>query len=528
MAKTETSEHKSIHAKTKLIWPIWLAGSSIVLVLFLLVGMLAVVTANGVAAFWPSKLVEFQLEDGTKALGQIKKREPEKKNIQLKTGNRDLYGIDFKWFPESNIRERSFPDGVVLIERMEHGIFLGRIRAISGHQHPDEKTIAKELKRVHVLVDELHSREQRLSHISTEMERIKLKRLGVSNQQRQKALKLEAQELDKKHEFERLLGEVEQFRQEVRKDKILLVDINDREAEYAVADVVRIVYPNDMGLFGKIGYFISHVTELLTENPREANMEGGLFPAIFGTTFMVLLMSIFAVPFGVVAAVYLNYYAKEGFVVKLVRITINNLAGVPSIVFGIFGLGFFVYGLGSAIDALLFPERLPSPTFGTGGMLWASLTMALLTVPVVIVSTEEGLNSVPRAIKEGSLALGATKWQSLIRVILPMSMPSILTGFILAIARAAGEVAPLMLVGVVKSAHDLAVSSTFPYVNLERKFMHLGFHIYDIGFQSPNVEAALPMVFATTLLLLILVLGLSFLAMVLRNRMKQKLLGNTF
>ena len=216
---------------------------------------------------------------------------------------------------------------------------------------------------------------------------------------------------------------------------------------------------------------------------------------------------------------------QEGTVVRLVRIAVNNLAGVPSIVFGVFGLGFFVYFIGGSLDELFYPEALPSPTFGTPGLVWASLTLALLTVPVVVVSTEEGLTRIPRSLREGSLALGATKAETLFRVILPMASPSILTGVILAIARAAGEVAPLMLVGVVKLAPTLPLDGNFPFIHLERKFMHLGFHIYDVGFQSPNVEAARPLVFATALLLVLIIVVLNLTAIMLRNRLEQRYRG---
>ncbi len=243
---------------------------------------------------------------------------------------------------------------------------------------------------------------------------------------------------------------------------------------------------------------------------------------------LIFIMSLFSFPFGVIAAVYLREYAKEGIIVRIVRIAVNNLAGIPSIVYGIFGLGFFVYGIGGTIDRIFYPEMLPTPTFGTGGILWASLTLALLTVPVVIVSTEEALGAIPREIREGSLALGSTKFQTLMRILLPMASPGILTGLILSMARAAGEVAPLMITGVVKLAPALPLDGHFPYLHLDRKFMHLGFHIYDIGFQSPNVEAAKPMVFVTTLLLVLIVLIMSSIAIYLRNRMKKRYTFSTF
>ena len=221
-------------------------------------------------------------------------------------------------------------------------------------------------------------------------------------------------------------------------------------------------------------------------------------------------------------AAHLNEYAKEGWFVRLVRIAVNNLAGVPSIVYGIFGLSFFVYGIGGSIDQLFFSTKLPNPTFGTGGILWASLTLSILTLPVVIVATEEALNAVPKGMKEGSLALGSTRSQTLLRVSIPIALPGIITGFILAIARAAGEVAPLLITGVVKLAPALPIDANFPFVHLDRKFMHLGFHIFDIAFQSPNVEASRPIVFVTTLLLLIIVLVMCSGAIVLRERLRKK------
>jgi phosphate transport system permease protein len=211
-----------------------------------------------------------------------------------------------------------------------------------------------------------------------------------------------------------------------------------------------------------------------------------------------------------------------------VRIAINNLAGVPSIVFGIFGLGFFVYFVGGGIDRMFFDRALPTPTFGTGGIIWASLTLALMTVPVVIVATEEALAAVPRGVREGSLACGASKWQTIRYLVLPASAPGIMTGLVLAMARGAGEVAPLMLVGVVALAPNLPLDGMFPFIHLERKFMHLGFHIYNLGFQSPDSEAAKPMVFATTLVLILLVVVLNLFAIVVRNHLRKKYAADKF
>jgi phosphate transport system permease protein len=292
-----------------------------------------------------------------------------------------------------------------------------------------------------------------------------------------------------------------------------------------VGDIVRAYPANQLSLLGKVGVYVSRWWEFLTDEPRNANNEGGVFPAIFGTVSMTLIMSLLVVPFGVLAALYLREYAKQGVVVSAVRVAVNNLAGVPSIVFGVFGLGFFCYIIGASIDDLFFAAKLPDPTYGKGGILWASLTLALLTLPVVIVATEEAIAAVPRSMREGSYACGATKWQTIQRIVLPKAAPGIMTGMILAIARGAGEVAPLMLVGAMKVAEKLPIDGTAPFVHPERSFMHLGFHIYDLGFQSQNSEAAKPMVYTTTLLLISIVVMLNLLAVWIRARLRARVAG---
>ena len=286
--------------------------------------------------------------------------------------------------------------------------------------------------------------------------------------------------------------------------------------------ILKIESNNQLSFIEKVGTFFSQIGSFIADDPREANTEGGVFPAIFGTVLMVLLMTVIVSPLGVVAAIYLHEYAGKNAFTKLLRIAVINLAGVPSIVYGVFGLGFFVYMVGGTLDQLFYPETLPSPTFGTPGVMWSAITLAILTLPVVIVSTEEGLARIPSAMRHGSLALGATKAETLWRIILPIASPAIMTGIILAIARAAGEVAPLMLVGVVKMAPNLPLDGNFPFLHLDRKFMHLGFHIYDVGFQSPNVEAARPLVYATALLLVTIIIALNMTAVSIRNRLREK------
>jgi phosphate transport system permease protein len=325
-------------------------------------------------------------------------------------------------------------------------------------------------------------------------------------------------------ESERLVAELRALRSENARYGLLVTTADGAEKTLQVADIVRAYPANQLGPIGELRIYLSRWWEYLSSEPREANSEGGVFPAIFGTVAMTLIMSILVVPFGVLAALYLREYARQGLLVSAVRIAVNNLAGVPSIVFGVFGLGFFCYIIGGGIDRVLWPERLPTPTFGKGGLLWASLTLALLTLPVVIVATEEALSAVPSSMREGSYACGATKWQTIRRIVLPRAMPGIMTGMILAIARGAGEVAPLMLVGAVKLAPELPIALAPPF-GTDRSFMHLGFHIYDLGFQSQNSEAAKPMVFTTTLLLIGIVVALNLVATRVRTRLRRKFAG---
>lgn len=334
-------------------------------------------------------------------------------------------------------------------------------------------------------------------------------------------------------EFDRIRAEIDGINAETGRYQLLMRtpgegDIASEQTLLRLDGIVRAYLANRLGTGDKLAIYFSRWKEFLVEEPREANAEGGVFPAIFGTVAMTLIMSLAVVPFGVLAALYLREYAKAGPLVSAVRIAVNNLAGVPSIVFGVFGLGFFCYLVGASIDELLFAAHLPNPTYGKGGLLWASFTLALLTLPVVIVATEEAVSAVPNSMREGSYACGASKWQTIRRIVLPRALPGIITGMILAIARGAGEVAPLMLVGAVKLAPELPVDGMMPFVHPERSFMHLGFHIFDVGFQSPNAEAAKPMVFTTTLLLIGIIATLNLATIWLRNRLRRKFAGGQF
>lgn len=512
---------------------VWATGLALSLILFLTLLLFYVVMANGLAVFWPKRVALATLSDGQHLLGEIVQEETipgtEKKRLQFKIGNRDLYGLDFKWVDSSSIVSLSFPENVQVLERQEYGNFYGYLSEleVKGISPPasGSNSLAQTIAALDSRKKEVDLLGKKIANLNRRVELIDhhLSKARYSKEENTPALAaMQGEKQGLKTEFEALVSILAEKAAALATNQAIFTDANGRTKAIALPNIVRSYQPNSMSFFAKCGYYLERLRELFFDEPRESNTEGGLFPAIFGTVMLIFLMSILSFPLGVLAGIYLREYAKDGWLVKMVRIAVNNLAGIPSIVYGIFGLGFFVYGIGGGIDQLFFPERLPTPTFGTGGILWTSLTLGLLTVPVVIVATEEALGSIPPGIREGSQALAATKLQTLTRILLPMASPGILTGFILAMARAAGEVAPLMITGVVKLAPALPLDGVFPYLHLDRKFMHLGFHIYDIGFQSPNVEAAKPMVYVTTLLLILIVLAMTSTAIHLRNKMRQR------
>ena len=519
---------------------IWLSGGALALCLLMIAGLVFVVVVNGLGFFWPADLVEVELADGTLLLGQQTSRQeiPSEAEddavhhrLQFKVGNRDVYGLDFRWIDESEIVGLATPAEAAVIERLEWGNMHGRLVAVySGHTElargvQSEAALATAMAAAHDLDDRIEDLEQGdMGEINADIEalRLDLRRLEMEGAPQSDRDALEARRRSLWTRYEALADRAGELRAQREQYQLEVEVPGGGLRRLPAGDVVRIYWPNRLGWPGKAGVYASKFWEFLSGQPRESNTEGGIFPALFGTVMMVILMSLAVVPFGVLAALYLREYAKQGPLVRAIRIAVNNLAGVPSIVFGMFGLGFFVYGVGGTIDLLLYPEALPTPTYGTGGILWASLTLALLTLPVVIVATEEALSSVPAGVREGSLALGSTQLQMIWRVVLPTALPGILTGVILATARGAGEVAPLMITGVVKLAPDLPLDAVWPFLHLERKFMHLGFHIYDVGFQSPNVEAARPMVYTTTFLLLMVVLILNLAAIIVRNRLRKR------
>lgn len=533
---------------------IWLNAGAVSISLVMVVGLLGLIAVRGLGHFWPAPIIEttFQEADGEeiRLLGELSQSEtvtaavmreagftvPEEQELVtrhlLKLGNRDLSGSDFRWYVEDFMKPWRYPESAIVLERTEWGNFYGFLidvrengRTVAvGDAAWDE--LRDRVARANEIRDRIHRIERYdIGTINFQIERIRLDRRkldisGVEDAQAYAELEARRKALDEDYAI--LEAERAELIGRIRRDSMTAETMDGSQVQIPVANVVRAARPNAMTTLQKVGYYVEKFYEFITGFPREANTEGGIFPAIFGTVTMVILMSILVTPIGVLAAIYLREYARQNAFTRIVRIAVNNLAGVPSIVFGVFGLGFFVYFLGGRLDQLFYPEALPAPTYGTPGLIWASLTLALLTLPVVIVATEEGLTRIPRSIREGSLALGATKAETLWRTVVPMAAPSMMTGLILAVARAAGEVAPLMLVGVVKLAPNLPVDGVFPYVHLERKFMHLGFHIYDVGFQSPNVEAARPLVYATALTLVAIIIVLNLTAISIRNHLREK------
>jgi phosphate transport system permease protein len=527
----------------------WLCGGALAFNLLLALGLLLLIAVYGLGYFWQKPLVQLTLRDGSQVLGEIHEREaippgPQDETpgqrLRLKVANRDLYGLDFRWIDERDIASRADPADATLLERYEWGDFYGRMAELRR----GDEILASGPGAVWAAFAPLHDAKQRERaaivalekgplgdvNYALEQQRLRERRLAVSDapeaERAREQAAIDARRATLLAEYERLAQQLGTMREQLKAETLLMESADGQRKAIPVGEVVEALRPNTLSTWATAALYAHRLWRFVADDPRESNTEGGIFPAIFGTVMMVFLMSFAVAPFGVLAALYLREYAREGALVRITRIAVNNLAGVPSIVFGVFGLGFFVYLIGGTIDRLFFPEALPTPTFGTGGILWASLTLALLTVPVVIVATEEGLAAVPRIVREGSLALGATKFETVWRVVIPAAAPGILTGMILAMARAAGEVAPLMIVGMVKLAPALPIDHRFPFVHLERKFMHLGFHIYDVGFQSPNVEATQPLVFATALLLVLVVMMMNLVAIVVRNRLRARYAGS--
>jgi len=604
---------------------VWLCGLGLTLGIAMVVILLGYIFLKGMEVFTPAPVNIYTIAAGDpenptqeRVLGEFRRAQMQRLPGQAEVPESNLFvgtrefGGAFRWVNDANILSTEAPKEAMRIERTEMGFVFGLPVEI---QLGEGKTIPADspefLPAVKSALDEVVARRAEIralevgeiGRIAYKITRAEQRIAGIERDQGADApsiapIRAEIEAWQK--EQATLMAKAAEMREEQKKHS-LVIDIVRREEPVTLSfdNIVTIERPNAMGAIEKTTTFTSRFWNFLTAWPRDANTDGGIWPAIFGTFIMTIIMSIFVTPFGVVAAIYLREYASQGFMVRAVRISVNNLAGVPSIVFGVFGVAFFIYTLGSFMDggpsapvnvstflmlgigfiattfaaifvtvlnspkpgrahatetmrmlcttlwcvfvvlaiALIWKnpffqgfhrDALPSPTFGTGGILWASLTLALLTLPVVIVATEEALAAVPRGVREAALASGASKWQMIQRVVLPASSPGILTGVILAMARGAGEVAPLMLVGVIPAASTLVVDANAPFIHAERKFMHLGFHIFDVGFQSPDSEAARPLVFATTFVLILLVVVMNLAAILIRNRLRKRLQTNAF
>jgi phosphate transport system permease protein len=527
---------------------VWFTSLGLIVGLTMVVGLLGLVMVNGFAVFWAPEVPTVKLVDGTTHIGQLAQRRirpgspasDPRYERQYQVGLREVNGGSYVWVDEKKISQESIEPAVLGLERMENGpAFVVpvalvdsqgiRIPAGEGKFFPALEAEVRHAGEIREQLNDINRGQ--IGEVNAEMESLRIaQRRAEDRREPTQAIVERLAKLDAR--FAELKAAGDQVAAGISATKLEVRDASGRALTLPVASLVRAWEPNRMTFGQRVGLFFGRLREFLLDEPREANTEGGLMPAIFGTLVMTVFMSLLVTPFGVIAAIYLREYAKDGPVLRAVRICVNNLAGVPSIVFGVFGLGFFVYVLGGSLDRIFFADQLKynnnTPVLGTGGLLWCSLTLALMTLPVVIVATEEALSAVPRGMREASLAAGASKWQTIRDILLPASAPGILTGVILAMARGAGEVAPLMLVGVVKLAPTLPVDGLAPFLHLDRKFMHLGFHIFDLGFQSPDSDAARPMVFATTLLLIVLVVCLNLGAITIRNRLRARFKGASF
>lgn len=499
----------------------WLAAGSLAVSLLMLTALLVLLVTRGLAHFWPAEVERVTLTDGSQFAGQPVRRVQtrpaagETTQVLYRTGNRDIDGQAWRWVDTVRIAARDTPAELVVLERLHWDEFIGRLVAVHENGTPVVTQAAGDAGLWQAM-------QARLARAVALRERHEWLNAHEIEPLAQRLMTAKGADAKLTARLNAARAQVQDVQAALARDSLVLESVDGRRLEQPLGEVLTAWRPNALSPLAKVAHWGQAVWAFLSEGPRAANTAGGVWPAIFGTVLMVLLMSLLVTPFGVLAAVYLNEVAHQGALTRLVRVAVRNLAGVPSIVYGVFGLGVFVYGIGGSLDQWFFEERLPSPTFGTGGLLWASLTLALLTLPVVIVATEEGLARIPDHQREGALALGATRYETLRRVVLPMAMPAMLTGVILAVARAAGEVAPLMLVGAAKLATQLPVTGDFPFAHLESKFMNLGYHIFNLGFQGDDVERALPLVYATALLLVSVIVALNLTAICLRQHLRTR------
>ena len=387
---------------------VWMTAGAVALSLVAVYAVVWMTAVQGLGHWWPKPLVEttIKVPDGTtqRLVGEVRDKEEislhrlresgyqiesDDKYTQrylFKQGNRDVYGVDFKWIPAPLLSELTYPKDLISIERHEWGSFFGHLKSIkeNGKVVAEGEAawpeLQKRLTRAQKLFSDILSIEKYdIGKINYKLERLRLhqRKLELTND-----LSSEARaEIDQERQiydaqFAGLQKRLDELREQNQRDS-LTAEVQDGQIiEIPFAKIADVIQPNNMGVLQKIAHYLKKLYEFIVDDPREANTEGGIFPAIFGTVTMVLLMSVMVTPLGIMAAVYMREYAKQGLMIRIIRISVNNLAGVPSIVYGVFGLGFFVYFLGGNIDALFFPEASPAPVFGSPGILWSALTLA--------------------------------------------------------------------------------------------------------------------------------------------------------
>lgn len=507
-----------------IVWPNWqlfFAGLSLLFTLLALVTLLSLISSKGLSYFWP------------KPISQI--------TFDAPTGNKTVYAYAYTPIEHGDIEESLW----LQLDDFHHKkqsaqYYLQKSQVISEEQ-PTElvrvtlrdsrfllaKPVFVEALGKQLDISELAIQRKIVSRLQEQKRDIQLGPLasihsilydyeqrGVAKGSRTYRIQVES--------YNELMNDIATIEEIVRQYQLHYQTADGVVKKIPLQDIKKVSRANALSIGTKISHFFDGIAQFLTEDDVHDNRSGGVYPAIFGTVLMVLLMTVIVAPLGIIAAIYLTEYAPNNAVVSVIRIAVNNLAGVPSVVYGVFGLGLFVYHLGGNIDAIFYADKLPTPTFGTPGLLWASLTMALLTLPVVIVATEEGLRRVPQNLRHASYALGATKFETLKKVILPAASSSLMTGIVLAIARGAGEVAPMLLVGAVKYAPVLPIDGDFPFVHLERQFMHLGVLIYDGAFHGQAAQPSATFMFSACLLLLIVVTLLNMVAIYIRAKLQSR------
>ena len=389
---------------------IWLNAGAISIALVAVFGLLLLILFRGMSHFWPANVEAFHYQNNDnavtiiaeiiesesvplKALHNVENSQnpeagDEHGNVSrylVKTGNRDILGSDFRWLYDIDLVNKEQPENLMVLERIEWGNFYGYLKAVYENDQliaSDENAWPEFIQRLDRTIDIreqiLQLEQGDIGAINYELERLRLKerRLQLDDKlSPAESNKIENRRKELKLEYEVLLKQTQKLYQQINRDSIRATVMDGSEVTVPLEKIVKAWQPNQMSVINKLGFYVHSLWSFITDDPREANTEGGIFPAIFGTVMMVILMAILVTPLGVIAAVYLREYAKQGALIRIIRIAVNNLAGVPSIVYGVFGLGFFVYFLGGNIDALFFPEALPSPTFGTPGLMWSSLTL---------------------------------------------------------------------------------------------------------------------------------------------------------